>query len=434
MGISSSLNAGVMGLAANATKLATISENIANSETAGYKRVDSEFNSMVLDFASGAFTAGGVRADTIRFVDAEGPIQSTSNPTDITVAGGGFLPMTDLNSVNSNSGTPSLFLATTGSFRPDEDGFLKTQNNQYLMGWPIDSDGNVVQAAPDSVVGLEPINVRQSLLSTAPTTQIDLGVNLPASASEVGVTPVTYEAPVEYFDNLGQSQVITFAFTPDNATNPNQWNVEMFDSASATPTVAFADFAVEFDDTSLEPGTLLNAPVGGTGATYNATTGNIEITMPHGPVNVFVGFATGESAMTQIAADFSPIGISKNGVASGNLQNVEINEEGFLEAVFDTGFRQAIYQVPVADVPNKNGLRAVDGQAYQVSQESGGFFLYGSGEGPVGTTVGFALEGSTTEVAAELTALIETQRAYSSNARIIQTVDEVLEETTNLKR
>lgn len=433
MGISSSLNAGVSGLAANATKLATISENIANSETAGYKRVDSEFNSVVLDFASGGFTAGGVRANTIRFVDAEGPLQSTNNPTDITVAGGGFLPLTDLNSVNASEGTPNLFLSTTGSFRPDEDGFLRTENNQYLMGWPIDSAGNVVRAARDSAAGLEPINVQENQLSTTPTTQIDLGVNLPSEATEVGITPITYEAPVEYFDNLGNSQVITFSFTPDNATVPNRWTVEMFDSASATPTTSFADFVVEFDDTSAAPGSI-NDVIAGTGTTYDATTGMIDITLPHGAVQIYVGDEVGNSAMTQIAADFSPIGISKNGVAVGNLQTVEINEEGFLEAVFDTGFRQAIYQVPVADVPNKNGLRAVDGQAYQISQESGNVFFYDSGTGPVGTTVGFSLEGSTTEVAAELTALIETQRAYSSNARIIQTVDEVLEETTNLKR
>ena len=47
---------------------------------------------------------------------------------------------------------------------------------------------------------------------------------------------------------------------------------------------------------------------------------------------------------------------------------------------------------------------------------------------------GYAREASTTDVAEELTYLISTQRAYSSNAKIIQTVDEMLQETTNIKR
>jgi flagellar hook protein FlgE len=85
-------------------------------------------------------------------------------------------------------------------------------------------------------------------------------------------------------------------------------------------------------------------------------------------------------------------------------------------------------------VANPNGLQAVDGQAFRVSSESGDFYLWDADDGPVGSIEGFALEQSTTDIAQELTNLIETQRAYSSNAKIIQTVDEMLQETTNIKR
>ena len=61
-------------------------------------------------------------------------------------------------------------------------------------------------------------------------------------------------------------------------------------------------------------------------------------------------------------------------------------------------------------------------------------FLWDAGTGPTGGIEGFAREQSTTDIANELTQLIQTQRAYSSNAKIIQTVDEMLQETTNLKR
>jgi len=86
------------------------------------------------------------------------------------------------------------------------------------------------------------------------------------------------------------------------------------------------------------------------------------------------------------------------------------------------------------DVANPNGLVSLSDQAYQLSQASGSFFLWNAGEGPTGSTAGFSREQSATDVAGELTSLIQTQRAYSSNAKIIQTVDEMLQETTNIKR
>ena len=111
-----------------------------------------------------------------------------------------------------------------------------------------------------------------------------------------------------------------------------------------------------------------------------------------------------------------------------------MDESGFVTATYDTGFTRRIYQIPVVDVPNPNGLIAMNSQTFQVSPDSGSFFLWDAGDGPTGSVVGYAREGSATDVAAELTALIQTQRAYSSNAKVIQTVDEMLQETTNIKR
>jgi flagellar hook protein FlgE len=105
-----------------------------------------------------------------------------------------------------------------------------------------------------------------------------------------------------------------------------------------------------------------------------------------------------------------------------------------LSAVFTNGQRQPIYRIPLVDVVNPDGLSPVNGNAFRLSRESGPMYLWDAGDGPVGKTVGYSLELSTTDVAKELTNLIETQRAYSSNAKVIQTADEMLQETTNLKR
>jgi flagellar hook protein FlgE len=116
------------------------------------------------------------------------------------------------------------------------------------------------------------------------------------------------------------------------------------------------------------------------------------------------------------------------------MTSVEIDANGMLHGVYDQGFTKVLYQIPVVDVPNPNGLVSLSDQAYQLSAESGPFYLWNAGEGPTGTTVGYSREESSVDVAAELTQLITTQRAYSSNAKVIQTVDEMLQETTNLKR
>ena len=114
MTISSSLNAGVAGLAANATRLATISDNIANSATFGYKRIEADFHSMVISSTGGTYSAGGVRTTTQRLIDQRGALVATSNPTDLAVRGRGMLPVASISQVNSGNGDPQMMLATTG--------------------------------------------------------------------------------------------------------------------------------------------------------------------------------------------------------------------------------------------------------------------------------------------------------------------------------
>jgi flagellar hook protein FlgE len=140
------------------------------------------------------------------------------------------------------------------------------------------------------------------------------------------------------------------------------------------------------------------------------------------------------AGMSQLSSSFAPTAISKNGSPVGNLVSVEVDSNGFVRANFDVGITRTVYQIPIIDVPNPNGLASHDNQLYTPSDSSGSFFLWDAADGPTGDIVGFALEESTTDVAGELTALIQTQRAYSSNAKIITTVDEMLQETTNMKR
>ena len=170
------------------------------------------------------------------------------------------------------------------------------------------------------------------------------------------------------------------------------------------------------------------------GGAYNAADGTLSLTVAGGPLSMKIGKLADPNGLTQLSDSFAPTAITKNGSPVGNLTAVEIDENGYITATYDTGFTRRLYQIPLVDMPNLNGLIALDNQTYKVSPESGSFFLWDAGDGPTGSVVGYAREGSTTDVAAELTNLIQTQRAYSSNAKVIQTVDEMLQETTNIKR
>ena len=148
MTISSSLNAGVAALQANATRLASISDNIANSSTYGYKRVETDFHSVVISSGASSYSAGGVRAVTDRLIDESGSLISTGNATDLAVRGRGFLPVSQATDVEVANGDTQMFLTTTGSFRTDEEGFLRTSSGLVLLGWPALPDGSIPKAPP----------------------------------------------------------------------------------------------------------------------------------------------------------------------------------------------------------------------------------------------------------------------------------------------
>jgi flagellar hook protein FlgE len=325
-------------------------------------------------------------------------------------------------------------LTATGSFAPDEQGYLRTQSGLYLLGWPADVNGVVSGQPRDSVAGLRPVQVNLNQYAASPTTEIRLGLNLPAADTVAGAAGTPYDLPIEYFDTLGRSQSLTLTFTPSvPATGAsNAWNVSIVDNAG-NPLTPIGSFGVTFDTTAQAGGSVASITPAG-GASYNAATGAITVTTASGPIDIVVGAPGGYSPLTQLSATFAPLAISKDGAPIGNLSSVEINQEGFLEAVYDTGFRRTIYQIPVGDVPNYRGLTAEGNQAFSVSQESGDVYFWDAGDGPAGLTIGFALAESTTDVAGELTDLIQTQRAYSSNAKIIQTIDEILQETTDIIR
>ncbi len=342
-----------------------------------------------------------------------------------------MLPVALANQVEA--GNPQMLLTTTGSFRTDSEGRLVTNSGLVLMGWPAASDGTIPTFPRDSPDGLEPVQINMNQLTGTPTTEISFGVNLPATETEAGAAGTPIPMSVEYFDNLGKSESISVEFTPTvpGAGTSNEWTMVMTDSAQGGAVIG--EYTLTFDDSRTSGGTLLSVATVSGGA-YDPVTGSVIVGVDGGPMEVNIGLLGASDGMSQLGDSFAPLLISKDGSPVGSMVSVDVDGNGYVRATFDTGVTRTIYQVPLVDVPNPNGMVAMDQQTYLPSPDSGSFFLWNAGEGPTGEVVSYAREESATDVAGELTDMIQTQRAYSSNAKVIQTVDEMLQETTNIKR
>jgi flagellar hook protein FlgE len=428
------MNASVAGLAAQASHLATISDNIANASTPGYKRATTAFAAMVLEGSAGSYTAGGVRTVDFRLVESRGSLTATANPTDLAVSGRGMLPVTTASGLAMGPGEMPFLMTTTGSFYPDANGYLRTATGLVLLGVPVDASGQPPGFPRTTSEALVPVQIRANEIVGAPTTQMSLAANLPATSTEAGATPRVETMSVTYYDNLGKAQSLTFTFTPSvpAAGDPpsNSWTLVVTDSAQGGATVG--EYALTFSDDRATGGALAAVTTVAGGA-YDPATGQMTLQLASGPLDLTIGTPGGEG-FTQLGSDFSPVSQSRDGAPAASLVGVEVDAAGFVVARYDSGDTRRLYQIPVVDVPNPNGLTALSDQTYAPSHASGAFTLWDAGDGPTGTILGFAREESAVDVAQELTQLIATQRAYSSNAKVIQTVDEMLQETTNIVR
>ncbi|MCI3182062.1 flagellar hook protein FlgE [Caulobacter sp. CCUG 60055] len=142
----------------------------------------------------------------------------------------------------------------------------------------------------------------------------------------------------------------------------------------------------------------------------------------------------GAGGLTQFDSQSVVQSVTTNGTAFGNLTSIEIDQSGFVTAIFDNGVARKIAQVAVATFPNPDGLKPVNGNAYRVTLDSGTYNLKPPGNGGAGFLSPSTLEASTVDLSSEFTGLITTQRAYSASSKIISTADQMLQELLDVKR
>ena len=428
MSILGAMYAAVSGLGAQSTKLGAISDNIANTSTTGYKRVEVEFASLVTEQVSKrSYSAGGVAGSVRRRVDSQGLLQGTGSSTDIAINGDGFFVVSDTQNANAQQDLTALTRA--GSFTTDDQGFLRNAAGYYLMGFALNPDGTTVNPNParDALADVEPVNVAGINFTGAPTTQVTFAGDLPAQLAN-GTPGAPISTQIQYFTELGNSGTLTLQWTPSSDGVANHWNLQIFDSNTAGGTTAIYDQIITFNDTGPDAGSPSSIP--------GVAGGNLPLTVNGGlqALDLDMGDVNDASGITQFAGEYVPTKINKNGALFGVVSSVEVSDDGIITAIFNNGVRRPIYQIPIAVVQNPNGLSARDGTAFLQSRDSGSLYLWDAGMGPAGKTAGNSLERSNVDIAQELTSMIETQRTYSTNAKVIQTSDEMLSELTQLKR
>lgn len=430
MSIQSAMQAGVAGLLAQSTRMAAISDNIANAHTVGYKRSAVDFATLVGGGSPNGYASGGVRASARSEISREGVVQAGASSTDMAISGRGFFPVAD----RLNPGPGDYMLTRAGSFRSNEDGFLVNAAGHFLQGWPLAQDGSLGVVGRDDFSSLMPVRVGAMPLSGNPTTEISFSGNLPSQQTGLAAPPTPFISSAEYFDPLGASRRLSMEWQPSAVEN--EWTLTVSDETGPLGSVD-----VRFNDSGPLAGTpaaysnvqnLATAP-----ASFAFVDGTITLGLDNGDTPQMISITLGEpdtfDGITQFDGDYRPR-VDKDGMATGDLVRVEVTEEGILRGIFSTGASRDLYRIPVADVTNPDGLAPINGNAYKVSIESGSMRLWDAGTGPAGAIAGAALEGSNVDLAEELTALIAAQRAYSSNTKIVQTADEMIDETNRLKR
>ena len=420
MGLYGMMRTSVSGMSAQANRLGAISDNVANSNTPGYKQATVEFSTLVLQSGGQEYASGNVQNDTRHHVSQQGSLSYTTSPTDLAIKGDGFFV------VQAENG--QTFLTRSGSFQRDGSGNLVNAAGFKLMGY--DASNGAASGVTNGTAGLSAVNFGGfASLQANPTDGGKLYVNLPSTADIVagGDLPSTNSASASFtgksslvvYDNLGKTVTLDI-YTAKSADGT--WEVSVYDRATADPTTKNFPYTAAALAT-----TTLNFDANGQFSTGSAT--SIDIPIPGG-----VTAKIDLSQSTQLSSNYTVFSAVANGNAPSEVDRIDIDPAGQIYAIFKNGERVLAYNIPLAKVPSPDNLTPSTGNVYSISSTSGDILVGSPNIGGFGSLVSGALEQSTVDLGAELTSMIEAQRNYTANSKVFQTGSELIDVLVNLKR
>ncbi|MFC5423849.1 MAG: flagellar biosynthesis protein FlgE [Stutzerimonas stutzeri] len=472
MGVFSALTTAVTGMQAQSYALENISGNIANSRTAGFKRVDTSFSDLVPDSALNRQIAGSVASYSRATNTIQGDLNATRIDTNAAINGDGFFVVDQR---QSGVGASTLFSNSNlytrrGDFDFDADGYLVNGAGYYLKGQKIDPvTGQVIGSQPDV------LRITKDQFPAKATTQIEYSANIPAypkTNSAVSTTPgsellnagtgftganpgttasggtgtvvgsdlttfLNRSIPggqVTVYDSLGKATSVELRWAKvSNATTtpapgtPDTWNLFIAENTGATgAAVAYRNVNVDvtFDNTG-----KMTFPTNGNIVIPPMTIGGTAISPAAAPITI----VTNGTSLTQngdTSGQIDARSIRQNGYTAGTLDRVSISNEGQVIGTFSNGQVVALAQIAVARFNASNALKRLDGGAFEETIESGAPIV-GLGTSAL---IGGNVEQSNTDIADEFSKMIVTQQAYSANTKVISTAQEMLRDVFNIIR
>lgn len=412
-----SFSTALSALSAHTTAIDVVGNNLANLNTNGFKvNVVSFYDLVTQSLGAGlgetqvGFGVG--RPVTIRQF-TQGAIKTSSGPLDAAIQGDGFLIVRQ-----PNSG--GLVYTRGGNLQVDKDGNLLTATGLKLQGWTT-QNGVLNTNAPvgDIVV---PVG---TLKPPVATTAFSLNLNLNAAAT-AGPPPDTFSTAIEVFDSLGDSHVLTVTFT--RSATANEWDYSIsFPDDDVTSPITPVTGTLVFDSNG-----RLQSPAAGDPQPEITISGLVN---GASDLTITWNLYDGQSPrLTQYAQPSAVSANAQNGSPSAQLTRVGIGTGGVVLAQYSNGEQVVAGQLAMAAIRNPESMIAIGENTYALSARSALPAIGLPGTGGRGTIIGGAVENSTVDIAREFTNLIVYQRGYQANARVVTTVDEISQETINLKR
>jgi flagellar hook protein FlgE len=406
-----SFSSPLSGLLAAQQQLQSVSNNLANIDTDGYKTQTLTFGDI---FAQTGATSGsgnsvqigsGVAVSSTDSNFTEGNLNSTGTSSNMAISGNGFFVTQGKNGAQN--------FTRAGDFTTNDNGQLIAPSGQLLLGYPA------VNGVVNNSASMQPLQVGSMTSSAVPSTTVGITANLDSNTA-VGGTATS--SSLNVFDSLGSPHTLTVNYT---MTATGTWNY--------TVTVPSADVVA---------GTTGNTTVGSGTLNFNGTgqltsiTNPVPISIPTladgatSPLTFSGPFGTvANPTITQTAMASATSATTTDGFAPGTLKTFAVQPDGTIEGTFTSGNTLALGQVAVASFTNNQGLVGVGNNDYQATVASGAAVIGLAGTGGRGTVVGGSVEQSNVDIASEFAKLIVAQQAYSANAKSITTFNTLSQAT-----
>jgi flagellar hook protein FlgE len=385
-----SFNIALTGLSAVNEQLNTIGNNIANSGTVGFKSSRTNFGSLYAESQAMGVEVTG----TSQSISQGGALTTTNRSMDLAISGGGFFV--------TRASNGDVAYTRAGVFGTDKDSFVTNNIGQRLQGYPADATGNL----QTGVVG--DLQMKAGGLPAKATDALSFVANLDADQEvpAVAFDPLVADSynstyTTKLYDSQGKEHTLTqyFAKTADNS-----WNAHYYIDGAASGTQALT-----FDGAG-----TLSAPIGK--VALNATlTGGVN------PLDIQLDY----NGTSQYGSEFSVTSNRATGYSAGEQTGMSVEKDGKVYASYSNGERLLQGQVVLASFVNAEGLKNISGTAWTETAASGAAMLGAPGVGQYGNLASGALESSNVDLTQQLVGLMEGQRNYQANTKVISTNKEL---------